>query len=1225
VGVNWFWRLPDAYGDYAHAQKFSAVGFQECRVQDVCWYFYAEGLPQTYTYQSKVSVYTDAGGLPGTELASILIGPGTGTPSAFFPAPTCVDFEPESVFVTGGYWVAVESFAPDPTTGIRTLSDNGGGGCIDGLAENYLGTWELLWPYWGGGMPQDIADIVEVFHCCAPYTGRSCGPGGDDWPTYQHDYARTGASFTALGDAWNDLTVDWIYTDPGGITDGVAFAGPIIAFGRVICSFTNKYMVFDLDGTLLYTLSGGPLGTGNIRNTPTVDVIGTDTLLFVAGGGSQRAAAYNLNTGGFVWQTAALGSNVRYSRFTLVDIGGGTIGVFFGLENGRIYGVNAATGATLAGYPVILPAQVLVAGATDGTQLFYNTYSTTLDGDIYALDAATGATNWSYVAANPPNGLEGDDLWPVDLPEGFYSGISYDAVIDAIYTCSRQTGVTSGTEFPTDGIMYSADAGSGVKNWATLANRGYLTCPIIDANSVYMPNFSTWVGPVGGPGGGYLLSFDKFSGGIAGAYNAPAGHHLGYRRYYVDFLLTCEPENSDYPEDLLFGITEEGWFSCVQSVSFNEIYRRRIDHNDASTASDIGMAGAIGSDEDDCVHLVFSTYWGDLIDMKKCETKQADRPRLELQTYNPILPVEFGPAASLIDTSPDVFTNTGGAVLTIEQVQVDENTFGNHIPFFSAPGPGENEFLDRAEKIADKLQREAYLSKYLRLADTDGDNILSGQEIALGKETMNRAGAAFPPFLNAVLHPTAGDMINPGDTMDIVLDIIQTAINRGPQVFYMLIDSDDPDFFLNDTVKAVEMSVTLVGGCLVDTTELHFGVSQANTQWVTNTGRLGTEAVAFDIDGDDASYYQGAYVYGVSTYRIATNVWDWLSGGGEADAFISLQADPNWCDNSCKPYLDVGVSLGEWSLTGTSYETIIGDLVCKSFLDSVQNFGGDWENFGAPFDNDSTMGLYVNGRVVGAYELSPSGDPIPELANVTLEILEFTERNGDSVPNWYLGEIYDCDNGGDTVGIDRDISTAWTYNRPAADQAWGQIKIPFGCGYEPILNTWGTYGVSGTPGHGFFGWGIWWDQCYDDMAAGTGLFQDGPAGMSAGDGEALVTFASKHFGPSETMTLGIAHFGLHNLADASSSAELAPLAKRVNKWAGFGRGDVNDDDVINLADIIYLAAYVNSSGPGPVPFKHLGDVNNSDPVNHVADAGDVQFLIDYYFFCGACPVGDWIF
>jgi hypothetical protein len=127
--------------------------------------------------------------------------------------------------------------------------------------------------------------------------------------------------------------------------------------------------------------------------------------------------------------------------------------------------------------------------------------------------------------------------------------------------------------------------------------------------------------------------------------------------------------------------------------------------------------------------------------------------------------------------------------------------------------------------------------------------------------------------------------------------------------------------------------------------------------------------------------------------------------------------------------------------------------------------------------------------------------------------------------------------------------------------------------------------------------------------------------MDVSDAEVHFTLANHNFAPNETYSVGIATFGIHDMADASSSAELAPTAYFVNKWAGFGRGDVNNDNVVNLGDIIYLAAFVNGAGTGPVPFMHTGDVNNDMAV----DAGDITYLIDYYFYCGACPVGDWMF
>ena len=93
-----------------------------------------------------------------------------------------------------------------------------------------------------------------------------------------------------------------------------------------------------------------------------------------------------------------------------------------------------------------------------------------------------------------------------------------------------------------------------------------------------------------------------------------------------------------------------------------------------------------------------------------------------------------------------------------------------------------------------------------------------------------------------------------------------------------------------------------------------------------------------------------------------------------------------------------------------------------------------------------------------------------------------------------------------------------------------------------------------------------------------------------------------------------------DIRDAGDPVEAYALADLINKWSGFGRGDVNNDGGINLADIIYLAGTVNG-GPGSVPFEHLSDVNADSAI----DVADVNYLIDYYFNCGPCPMGDFIF
>jgi len=221
-----------------------------------------------------------------------------------------------------------------------------------------------------------------------------------------------------------------------------------------------------------------------------------------------------------------------------------------------------------------------------------------------------------------------------------------------------------------------------------------------------------------------------------------------------------------------------------------------------------------------------------------------------------------------------------------------------------------------------------------------------------------------------------------------------------------------------------------------------------------------------------------------------------------------------------------------------------------------------------------------------------------------------------------LWELWDCDNGADTVAIDKSISTAWAYN-PNSGSSWGQIKIPFGCGYDPIVNTIGLYGQSNT--FGFFEWNVYWDSAYGYAAQTLGA----PAGttpghfsynMSNGDGEAMVTLAYHDFTGNETYKIAIAHFGALILSDPTVGTELAPLARIVNQWCGFGRGDGNNDGIVNLADIVYIANAING-GPGGVPFAHLLDVN----ADTFVDAADVQHMIDFYFNNGACPVGDWVF
>lgn len=66
-------------------------------------------------------------------------------------------------------------------------------------------------------------------------------------------------------------------------------------------------------------------------------------------------------------------------------------------------------------------------------------------------------------------------------------------------------------------------------------------------------------------------------------------------------------------------------------------------------------------------------------------------------------------------------------------------------------------------------------------------------------------------------------------------------------------------------------------------------------------------------------------------------------------------------------------------------------------------------------------------------------------------------------------------------------------------------------------------------------------------------------------------------------------------------------------------GDANGDDIVNIADVVYLIDYVFSGGPPP-PELEAADVN----CDFVVNIADIVYLIDYIFGggpapCASCP------
>jgi outer membrane protein assembly factor BamB len=356
-------------------------------------------------------------------------------------------------------------------------------------------------------------------------------PGPTDWPTFQHDQARSGATTSHLTPSnVATLVQRWLFST----VPGVIQTAPAIAANTVFVGLTNGffYAINLKDGSLRWSYTPDDGTPYACMSAPDV---AAGLVLFTSCNG--YAYALNATTGKLAWQYQAT-KTVSSALITATPVHNQRA-IYVATGDGQISALMLATGKLE--WHVQLPGAVVGSPALAGGRLYVtvtsvpNTAGNTpaMRSAVYALDARTGHVSWMRQSPTPLTSAPalGQDILYVGDQRGVISALSADtgrvlwrAQGNATITAPPAVTASSVYVAAQNGLVAALDPLTGVTQWAANLPAALEAAPVVSNGVLFLADDSgtlraldasngaqLWAQNIGAPSG-LLLSSPAIAG-----------------------------------------------------------------------------------------------------------------------------------------------------------------------------------------------------------------------------------------------------------------------------------------------------------------------------------------------------------------------------------------------------------------------------------------------------------------------------------------------------------------------------------------------------------------------------------------------------------------------------------------------------------------------------------------------------------------------------------------